>query len=110
MRPACCAPSVAYNLDTPAAITTTLTGEGTSLIPAAGYTVSFGYTLTGYSTGENEPAIDGLPSENITNGYDAFGEPTSLASNIDTYVLAVGYPNTANHCNTPCPPPAVTCG
>jgi YD repeat-containing protein len=82
----------AYNTQAQAqAVTTTLTGEGTSLIPAAGYTVSFGYSTTGYLTSENEPALDGLPTENITVGHDAFGEPTSLASGLTTYVQAVGY-------------------
>lgn len=75
----------------PQAITTTLTGEGTSLLPASGYTVSFGYSTTGYFTGENEPALDGLPNESIDVGYDAFGEPTSLAGSATTYVSAVGY-------------------
>ncbi|MFF4599827.1 RHS repeat-associated core domain-containing protein [Amycolatopsis sp. NPDC001319] len=82
----------AYNAQAQAeAVTATLTGEGTSLIPAAGYTVSFGYSLTGYFTGHSEPALDGLPSESVSVGYDAFGEPTSLASNVTTYVQAVGY-------------------
>ncbi|TVT11304.1 RHS repeat-associated core domain-containing protein [Amycolatopsis bartoniae] len=82
----------AYNAQAqPQAVTTTITGEDAALFPAAGYTVSYGYSTTGYPTAKNEPAIDGLPTENVTSGYDAFGEATSVASSLTTYVQAVGY-------------------
>jgi RHS repeat-associated protein len=91
---------LAYNaMGTPQAKRTTLTGEGGTLIPAGGLVTTFGYSTTGYPTGENDAAAGGLPSENVQIGYDTFGQPTSLAGTIPTtsgvpswtYVQAVGY-------------------
>jgi RHS repeat-associated protein len=86
---------LAYNtLGEPEATKTTLTGEGTTLVPTAGYTTSYGYTATGNMATQNDPAEAGLPSEALHYGYDEFGDPTSLSSTGGatwTYVSAVGY-------------------
>ncbi|MFJ4680308.1 RHS repeat-associated core domain-containing protein [Kitasatospora sp. NPDC088783] len=73
---------------------TTLTGEGTNLIPATGFTTTYGYTLTGRLKTRNDPAEGGLPAETLTYGYDTFGDPTSLKSSGGAtwdYVTSVGY-------------------
>ncbi len=84
-----------YNtLAKPAATKVTLTGEGTTLIPAAGFTTSYGYGLTGTLTSQQDPASGGLPVETITYGYDEFGEPTSVTGSGGAswdYVAAIGY-------------------
>jgi RHS repeat-associated protein len=86
---------LAYNnFGLPAATKITVTGQDAAIVPAAGYTTSYGYSITGLLTSQSDPAQGGLPQENITTGRDAFGEPTSLASTGGaswTYVAAVGY-------------------
>jgi RHS repeat-associated protein len=78
----------------PAGTKVTLTGEGTTLVPAAGLITSYGYTLTGRLQGQQDPAAGGLPGENIQYGYDQFGEPTSVTGSGGAswdYVTATGY-------------------
>jgi RHS repeat-associated protein len=78
----------------PVATKVTLTGEGTTLVPAAGYVTSYGYGLTGTLTSQQDPASGGLPSEKITYGHDQFGHPTSVAGSGGaswSYVTATGY-------------------
>jgi RHS repeat-associated protein len=86
---------LAYNtIGKPAATKVTLAGEGTTLVPAAGFTTSYGYTLTGLLKTVSDPAAGGLPAETVTYGYDKFGEPTSVVGSGGaswTYVSAVGY-------------------
>jgi YD repeat-containing protein len=86
---------LAYNnYGLPAATKVTLTGQDGALVPAAGYTTSYGYSISGLLTSRSDPAQGGLPQENIGTGRDKFGEPTSLASTSGaawTYVSAVGY-------------------
>jgi RHS repeat-associated protein len=91
---------VGYNgMGVPSSVKTTLTGEGTTVFPAAGITTGFVYSLTGYRTDQNDSAVDGLPREDIGTGYDTFGEPTSLSGTIPVtsgipswpYVQALGY-------------------
>jgi hypothetical protein len=49
---------LAYNyLGKPAATKVTLTGEGTTLIPAAGFTTSYGYNLTGTLHSQARPRL-----------------------------------------------------
>lgn len=87
--------TLAYNtMGQPTATKVTLTGTDAALVPAAGYTTSYGYTFTGQSKTVNEPAMGGLPSETVTTGYNAYGEPISLAGTGGvtwTYVSAIGY-------------------
>jgi RHS repeat-associated protein len=76
----------------PTAVRDTLTGEAAALVPAGGIVTGYGYdALTGNLTNESDPAVGGLPAENVQYGYDHFGEPTSVASATWTYVQAVGY-------------------
>ncbi|MDH6110175.1 RHS repeat-associated protein [Kitasatospora sp. MAP12-44] len=83
---------LAYNnLGKPAANRINLTGEGTALVPTAGYTTTYGYSLTGRLTNQNDPAEGGLPAENLSYQYDQFGEPTTMSSGSGDYVRAVGY-------------------
>ncbi|MFJ4678554.1 RHS repeat domain-containing protein [Kitasatospora sp. NPDC088783] len=88
---------LAYNsLGKPSASKVTLTGEAAGLIPAAGLTTTYGYTLTGALKTQNDPAEDGLPAETLTYQYDQFGRPTQLGSSGGaswTYVSSVGYSN-----------------
>lgn len=70
---------------------TTLTGTDAALLPAGGVTTSYTYSSTGYANGHTDPGIDGLPGETLTEGLDPFGQVTSLGSNINSYVTAVGY-------------------
>jgi RHS repeat-associated protein len=82
------------NLALPVATKVTLTGEGTALIPAAGYTTSYGYGLTGTLTSQQDPASGGLPAEKITYGFDQFGAPTTVTGSGGaswSYVTATGY-------------------
>lgn len=87
--------TLAYNtMGDPSATKVTLTGTDAALVPAAGYTTTYGYTYSGLPSGQDDPAMGGLPSENIKIGYDEFGQPTGLASTGGatwTYVSAVGY-------------------
>jgi RHS repeat-associated protein len=84
-----------YNaMGEPAATKYTLTGTDAALVPTAGYTVSYGYTYTGLPSTTNDPAMDGLPSETVTTGYDTYGQPISLTGSGGaswTYVSAIGY-------------------
>jgi RHS repeat-associated protein len=75
----------------PAATKVTLTGEGTALVPAAGYNTSYGYSITGRLSGYQDPASGGLPVESVTYGVDEFGEPTNTGSSTWDYVSATGY-------------------
>ncbi|MFI9388576.1 RHS repeat-associated core domain-containing protein [Kutzneria sp. NPDC052558] len=78
----------------PTAVTAKLTGEGTTIIPAAGLMTSWGYTATGNLNNINEPTTPGLLNEMVSYHYDAFGEPTGLDSSggySSIYVKAVGY-------------------
>ena len=61
-----------------------LTGQDAALVPAKGWNVGYGYTNTGAPSGEYDDAIDGLPAENITTGYDNTDQPSSLASSLDS--------------------------
>ncbi|MCX4749212.1 hypothetical protein OG455_27530 [Kitasatospora sp. NBC_01287] len=79
------------NLGKPSVTRINLTGEGTALVPATGYTTGYGYSLTGRLTNQNDSAEGGLPAENLTYGYDQFGEPTTMASGSGSYVQSVGY-------------------
>jgi RHS repeat-associated protein len=85
-----------YNaLAKPARTKVTLTGEGTTLMPAAGLTTMLNYTATGNPSIVVEPTTPGMASENLTYGYDNFGEPISLTGDgtaFDSiYVDAIGY-------------------
>jgi RHS repeat-associated protein len=86
---------LAYNnFGVPAATKVTLTGQDAALVPAAGYTTSYGYSISGLPTSQSDPTQGGLPQENLTIGRDTFGEPTRLTSTGGaswTYVSAVGY-------------------
>jgi RHS repeat-associated protein len=86
---------LAYNAQMlPEATKVTLTGEGTNLVPSAGYTTSYGYNLTGSLHDQQDPASGGLPAETITYGYDQFGQPTTVTGSGGTtwdYVAATGY-------------------
>jgi RHS repeat-associated protein len=86
---------LAYNAQMlPEATKVTLTGEGTTLVPSAGYTTSYGYNLTGSLHDQQDPASGGLPAETITYGYDQFGQPTTLTGSGGVtwdYVAATGY-------------------
>jgi RHS repeat-associated protein len=86
---------LAYNtMAEPSATRVTLTGEGTTLVPAAGLVTSYGYSITGRLQGHQDPASGGLPAETITTGFDQFGEPTSLTGSGGVsadYVYATGY-------------------
>ena len=87
---------LAYNsLAKPVSVKTTLTGEGTALIPTTGYNTGYGYTLTGTLASQQDVAAGGLPLENVNYGYDQFGEPTSVGGSSSqvnwNYVSAVGY-------------------
>jgi RHS repeat-associated protein len=73
------------------AVRTTVTGESTALIPAAGLVTSYGYTATGRLNGQLDPAGGGLNSEDVSYGASKFGQPTSLVSPVGSYVQAVGY-------------------
>ena len=78
----------------PIATKVTLTGEGTTLVPSAGYVTSYGYGLTGTLTSQQDPASGGLPTETITYGYDQFGHPTTVKGSGGvswSYVTATGY-------------------
>ncbi|MFC0547873.1 RHS repeat-associated core domain-containing protein [Kutzneria chonburiensis] len=94
-----------YNqFGTPGAITTTLTGEPTGLVPATGgLTTGYSFNSNGFPTDVNYPAVDGLPSEDVQTDYDDFGEPNYLKANVTngspgngaTWLLvkALGYSN-----------------
>ncbi|MGW1875658.1 RHS repeat-associated core domain-containing protein [Streptomyces sp. NPDC001975] len=90
---------LAYNgLAKPAADKETLANlpsNEAALAPAAGYTTSYSYTLTGNRASQGDPASGGLPAETINYGYDTYGRPTSAGSDGATaswdYVTAVGY-------------------
>jgi RHS repeat-associated protein len=61
-------------------------------VPAKGWNVGYTYTTTGFPTNQNDGAIDGLPAENISTGYDKIGEPISLSTSVTSaLVTAVGY-------------------
>ena len=75
----------------PTAIRTTLTGEDPALIPATGYTTSYGFSLIGTPNNHIDPASGGLPNESITEGLTDFGWPHTLGSSRWTSVSAVGY-------------------
>ncbi|MFJ3648388.1 polymorphic toxin-type HINT domain-containing protein [Streptomyces murinus] len=68
-----------------------------ALAPSAGYVTTTGYTaVAGLEASRSYPAIGSLAGENVTYGYDKYGEPTSAAGaygtgNNWTYVQAVGY-------------------
>ncbi|MCX4744488.1 RHS repeat-associated core domain-containing protein [Kitasatospora sp. NBC_01287] len=83
------------NLGQVAASQTTLTGPDSGLVPAAGLTTTYGYSLTGKLSTLNDPTEGGLPAEGLTYGYDQFGEPISVISSglsaAWSYVSAVGY-------------------
>jgi RHS repeat-associated protein len=85
----------AYNaFAKPEATKVTLTGTDAALLPAGGYTTSYGYSTAGRLSGQGDPTLDGLPQENIGYGADAFGEPTGMTSTgtgASTYVSSVGY-------------------
>jgi RHS repeat-associated protein len=90
--------TLAYNtFGKAAAEKTTLANLPTAesaLAPAAGYTTSYTYKSSGTLATKSEPAEGGLPAESLAFGYDALGQPTSLAgtgTNAWTYVNAVGY-------------------
>ncbi|MFC4036691.1 RHS repeat-associated core domain-containing protein [Streptomyces polygonati] len=71
-----------------------LPADEAALAPSTGYTTSYTYESTGALATQGDPAEGGLPAESLDFGYDALGEPTSLASggtNAWTYVGAVGY-------------------
>jgi RHS repeat-associated protein len=87
-----------YNtLGKPAKTKVTLTGEGTTLAPAAGFVTTYNYTATGNPSFTSLPNTPGLPGgiETVTYGYDNFGEPTSLKGDStdfsDIYLSALGY-------------------
>jgi RHS repeat-associated protein len=86
---------LAYNAQMlPEATKVTLTGEGTTMVPPAGYTTSYGYNPTGSLHDQQDPASGGLPAETITYGYDQFGQPTTLTGSGGVtwdYVAATGY-------------------
>lgn len=69
----------------------TLSGEGTSLVPAAGLTFTYTDTITGLPQSETDPAAGGLSQETIDYGYGDFDLPTSVGSTTSSYVWAVGY-------------------
>jgi RHS repeat-associated protein len=72
----------------------TLTGTDAALVPAAGYTIKFGYNFVGDLNSQQDPTMGGLPAEVISYGFDEFDQPTSLASTGGatwTYASAVGY-------------------
>jgi len=81
----------------PEATNISLTGEGTTLVPSAGYTTSYGYNLTGSLHDQQDPASGGLPAETITYGYDQLGQPTTVTGSGGAtwdYVSATGYSET----------------
>ncbi|MBR7828697.1 hypothetical protein KDK95_20480 [Actinospica sp. MGRD01-02] len=84
-----------YNsLAKPQATKITLTGTDAGLVPTAGLTTTYGYTLTGSLSTQTDPAEGSLPTETLNYGYDEFGQPTSLKSTGGTtwtYVSAIGY-------------------
>jgi RHS repeat-associated protein len=74
--------------------TTTISGPDANLLPAAGFTVSYGYNATGDVTTETLGAAAGLPQESVQYGYDAFGEADKTSSTgalATNYVNSVGY-------------------
>lgn len=82
------------NQGEPQATKVTLTGTDASLVPSAGYTTGYSYTLTGNLQTQSDPAEDGLPSETLTTTYDEFGHPIKLVGTGGTswtYASAVGY-------------------
>jgi hypothetical protein len=52
-------PTPTNTLALPVATKVTLTGEGTTLVPSAGYVTSYGYGLTGSLTSQQDPASGG---------------------------------------------------
>lgn len=93
---------IAYNqYGSAGAVKTTLTGEPAGLVPAGGLITGYGFSGEGFPTDVNYAAVDGLPNEDVTTGYDTFGEPTSLKGNVVNgspgngatwlFVKAVGY-------------------
>ncbi len=86
---------LAYNtVAKPEATRVTLTGEGTTLIPAAGLVTSYGYSITGRLQSYQDPASGGLPAERVDYGFDQFGEPTTVTGSGGVsadYVYATGY-------------------
>lgn len=81
-------------LGKPSATKVTLSGEGTTLVPSTGYTTGYGYTPTGLLSSQSDPAMGGLPSENLKFTYDEFGEPIALTSTGGaswSYASAIGY-------------------
>ena len=70
----------------------TLTGQDAALVPSGGWITSYGYSFTGAPQNQTDAAIDGLPNERTTTGYDNFDQPTSLTTNTgNKIVTAVGY-------------------
>jgi hypothetical protein len=92
---------LAYNSSAlPEATKVTLTGEGTALVPSAGYTTSYGYNPTGSLHDQQDPASGGLPAETINYGYDEFGQPTTVTGSGGVtwdYVAATGYSRPVEH-------------
>jgi RHS repeat-associated protein len=78
----------------PEATKVTLTGTDAALVPTAGYTTSYGYTVNGLLNGQDDPAMGALPSENIGYTFDDAGDPTTLSSDggvSGDYVNSAGY-------------------
>jgi RHS repeat-associated protein len=87
--------TLAYNsMGDPSATKVTLTGTDAALVPATGYTTSYTYTFSGLLAFQDDPAMGGLPAENLQTTYNEVGQPIKLATNTGTswtYVSAVGY-------------------
>ncbi|MGH3403727.1 MAG: RHS repeat-associated core domain-containing protein [Streptosporangiaceae bacterium] len=61
--------------------------------PLAG-TYKRGFTYNAYGnlqTSYFDPALDGLPAETVSTGYDTSNEPVSVGSSLWTYVAALSY-------------------
>ena len=84
-----------YNsIEKPSVTKDTLTGESSTLFPSGGLITSYAYNLAGNLSTETVPAVDGLPEEQLSYGYDEYSQPTSLTSSGGaswTYASAVGY-------------------
>ena len=85
----------AYSLfGTAAGYKYTLTGQDGSILPTAGITFGYGFTLTGEIQNQTHAAIGGLAAESTTTTYDGYGRPIGLSSGGPTgwtYVNALGY-------------------
>ncbi|MEV0171682.1 RHS repeat-associated core domain-containing protein [Streptomyces sp. NPDC050803] len=72
-------------LATTVSIPTTVTGL------AGDYTTGFTYDAADHVTSVTYPQAGGLDAETVTTSYNAYGQPRSLTSDLETYVRSTAY-------------------